>query len=70
MEEDRGKAFTHLYTALTDFQTKFIDGSVKAVGFFLIVLGWALTSAGAQRGSRARRTRPPIAAVPQSPARD
>ena len=38
------EAFEHLYKSLVEFYERFIDGCLKATGFFIIALGWVLTS--------------------------
>ena len=37
-------AFDHLHQSLAEYQRLFFDGSLKATGFFLLVMGWILTS--------------------------
>jgi len=44
MQGTGSEAFEHLYRALVEFHALFIDGSLKATGFFIIALGWLLTS--------------------------
>ncbi len=43
-ETGSGEAFEYLYKSLVEFYERFIDGSLKATGFFIIALGWLLTS--------------------------
>jgi hypothetical protein len=49
MPVDPAKAFEHLYGALSEYQTLLIETNVKACGFFLLVLGWLLTSEKARQ---------------------
>ena len=49
MNDDREKAFNHLYAALREYHALFIDGSLKACGFFLLAMGWVLTSETARK---------------------
>jgi len=42
------EAFDHLYSALREYQLRFIESSLKGTGFFIICLGWGLTSERAQ----------------------
>lgn len=44
MQDDPSKAFDLLYGALREYEATFVDVSLKACGFFLLALGWALTS--------------------------
>lgn len=37
-------AFDHLHQSLVQYQQLFFDGSLKATGFFLLIMGWILTS--------------------------
>lgn len=37
-------AFDHLHQSLAEYQRLFFDGSLKAIGLFLLVMGWILTS--------------------------
>jgi hypothetical protein len=36
--------FQHLYTALLEYQTRFVDTSLKGASLLLLLLGWMLTS--------------------------
>lgn len=44
MPNDPAKAFDHLYAALSEYESRFIDTTVKACGFYLLAMGWLLTS--------------------------
>jgi len=44
MQDDPAKAFDLLYGALREYEATFVDASLKACGFFLLALGWVLTS--------------------------
>jgi hypothetical protein len=44
MQGTNKEAFELLYRALVEFHERCIDGSLKATGFFIIALGWLLTS--------------------------
>jgi len=46
-ESGSREAFEHLYKSLVEFHERFIDGSLKATGVFIIALGWLLTSENA-----------------------
>lgn len=37
-------AFDNLHNSLVECQRLFFDGSMKATGFFLLIMGWLLTS--------------------------
>jgi hypothetical protein len=44
MQDDPAKAFDLLYGALCEYVATFVDTSMKGCGFFLVALGWVLTS--------------------------
>ena len=44
MPSDPAKAFDHLYAALSEYESRFVDTSLKACGFYLLIMGWLLTS--------------------------
>lgn len=44
MQDDPAKAFELLYGALREYVATFVDTSMKGCGFFLVALGWVLTS--------------------------
>jgi hypothetical protein len=44
MQDDPAKAFDLLYGALREYVATFVDTSMKGCGFFLVALGWVLTS--------------------------
>ncbi len=48
MHDDPAKAFDHLYGTLAEFETRFIETSLKACAFFLLVMGWILTAPSAR----------------------
>ena len=37
-------AFDHLYQSLREYQQLFFESSLKATGFFLLIMGWIITS--------------------------
>jgi hypothetical protein len=43
-ESGSGEAFGYLHKSLVEFYERYIDGCLKATGFFVIVLGWLVTS--------------------------
>lgn len=44
METDRKVLFQHLHSELLEYQTRFVDTSLRGAGLLLLVLGWMLTS--------------------------
>lgn len=58
MPNDPAKAFDHLYAALCEYESRFVDTSLKACGFYLLAVGWLLTSETARGlvGSGSNRT--------------
>ncbi len=51
-------AFDHLHQSLVEYQRLFFDGSLKATGFFLVVMGWILTDVEARKFIQSDRLLP------------
>ena len=44
METDTKVLFQHLHGELLEYQTRFVDTSLRGAGLLLLILGWMLTS--------------------------
>jgi hypothetical protein len=48
METETKTLFQHLHSELLEYQTRFVDMSLKGASFTLLLLGWMLTSESAR----------------------